>query len=90
MKYSRYSGIVRWSGGTTPLSRGQSADDNHPLVKERPDLWGDTPPGADLPAPESRAEPSPGLAPVERATRAPGERRTAVKKAAPKAEPAGE
>lgn len=66
MKYSLFSGVVRYSGGTAVLSRGMSADDNHPLVKERPDLFGDEAPGAHLRGPEPR---------VERATRAPGEKR---------------
>lgn len=78
MKYSKVSGAVRWSGGTTILGVGQSADDDHPLVKERPDLWGAEAPGASLTAPPR----------VERATRAPGEVRKvapgAAKKAAPK------
>ncbi|MFA5712528.1 hypothetical protein [Mycolicibacterium sp.] len=65
MKYSKVSGAVRWSGGTTILHRGQSADDDHPLVRERPDLWTGENPGADLRSRKRR--------PVERATRAPGE-----------------
>lgn len=66
MKYSTVTGAVRWSGGTTLLHRGQSADNDHPLVKERPDLWTDKAPGASLSTPRSTR-------PVERATRAPGE-----------------
>lgn len=68
MKYSVFAGVVRYSGGTVVLSRGMSAEDDNPLVKERPDLFTDEPPGAHLrgPAPGSR---------VERATRAPGEKR---------------
>lgn len=65
MKYSKVSGAVRWSGGTTILRAGQSADDDHPLVVERPDLWTSEGPGADL---RARRRPV-----VERATRAPGE-----------------
>jgi hypothetical protein len=68
MKYSKLAVVLRWSGGTTILRKGQSADDDHPLVKERPDLFTDVAPGASL------ATPRPA---VERATRAPGEVRTA-------------
>ena len=66
MKYSLFTGAVRWSGGTAILRKGQSADPDHPLVKERPKLWTDTPPGASLSAPQSPPV-------VERATKAPGE-----------------
>lgn len=82
MKYSKVNGAVRWSGGTTILGLGTTADDEHPLVLERPDLFGDEAPGAHLAAPRRfvpdvtpDAEP-----PIERATRAPGEKRAAVKK----------
>lgn len=78
MKYSKVSGIVRWSGGSTVLGMGTSIDDDHPLAAERPDLFGDEAPGADIRTP-GPARPK-GEAPVERATRAPGEKRTAVKK----------
>ena len=66
MKYARITGVVRWSGGTTILHEGMSADDDHPLVRERPDLFVDLAPGAALSVPRHR---------VERATRAPGELR---------------
>lgn len=66
MKYSKINGVVRWKGGTTLLRLGQSADPDHPLVKERPDLFSDVEPGASL----SALKPPPV---VERATRAPGE-----------------
>ncbi len=78
MKYAAISGIVRWSQGTTVLSAGvTTADDDHPLVVERPDLFTDTVPDAHLstpkpPADDSRADSG---AKVERATRAPGEKR---------------
>jgi len=68
MKYANRTGAVRWSGGTTLLRKGQSADDDHPLVRERPDLFDDNEPGASL---SSRR----GAPVVERATRAPGETR---------------
>lgn len=75
MKYANFSGMVTWSGGKMLLNAGQTtADDDHPLVKERPDLWTNTPPQAHLAGPArlaaERDEP-----PVERATRAPGEKR---------------
>lgn len=74
MKYSKAAHVVRWSGGTTVLGLGMSADDDHPLVLERPDLFGDDPPGAELKKPY--VPPANDDAPVERATRAPGEKRT--------------
>jgi len=72
MKYSKIAAVVRWSGGTTVLGVGTSADDDHPLVLERPDIFGDTPPLADLKT--SRVKPA--ERPVERGTHAPGEKRT--------------
>lgn len=81
MKYSKVAGLVRWSGGSTVLGIGTSADDDHPLVIERPDLFGDDAPGAHLRTPQRPPAPAADEAPVERATRAPGERRQAVKKA---------
>jgi hypothetical protein len=120
VKYAKVSGSLRWSGGTTILSAGiTTADDDHPLVVERPDLWTDQAPTASLagpgggkhvgpPAPDPRdariteleaalaerdaqlaklaeaenSEEEPAApeapaesAPIERATRAPGERR---------------
>lgn len=68
MRYARITGAVRWSGGTTILHKGMSADDDHPLVKERPDLFDDEAPGAELPSPRRGTSPV-----VERATRGPGE-----------------
>lgn len=72
MKYSKVSGVVHWSGGSLLLHEGLSADDDHPLVLERPDLWVDEMPAATLRThkPEHTGPPA-----VERATRAPGERR---------------
>jgi hypothetical protein len=67
VKYSKIAGAVRWSGGTTLLRKGQSADDDHPLVRERPSLFTDVAPGASL-STGRKAAPA-----VERATRAPGE-----------------
>lgn len=68
MKYSSFSGIVAWSGGEILLRQGQAADDDHPLVLERPDLFQGLAPVAELST--SNTPPQ-----VERATRAPGETR---------------
>lgn len=74
MKYAKVSGLVRWSGGSTLLSAGvTTADDNHPLAVERPDLFTDDAPAAHLSSPSPA--PASGEPPVERATRAPGEKR---------------
>ncbi|MEW2474615.1 hypothetical protein AB0875_12570 [Micromonospora gifhornensis] len=78
MKYARVSGLVRWSGGSTVLSAGvTTADDDYPLVVERPDLFTDETPAAHLATPRKAAPESPVTpeSPVERATRAPGEKR---------------
>lgn len=56
MKYSRIDGVVAWSGGTAVLKAGQSADDNHPLVVERPDLFTDDEPGSSLTSHPGRVE----------------------------------
>jgi len=74
MKYSLVTGNVAWSQGTTQLTRGKSADDDHPLVLERPDLFSDQVPDAEL---------SSGPV-IERATAAPGEKRTTPRKATTK------
>lgn len=68
MKYSSFSGVVAWSQGDILLSQGQAADDDHPLVLERPDLFQGLAPKADLSTSQTPA-------PIERATQAPGERR---------------
>ncbi|MGW3346790.1 hypothetical protein ACWDA3_26055 [Nonomuraea rubra] len=73
MKYSKVTGAVRWSGGTTLLERGMSAAEDHPLVVERPDLFTDEAPGARLADPAAPAAQGPPQ--VERATREPGETR---------------
>lgn len=75
MKYATVSAVVAWSGGKAVLAAGRTtADDDHPLVKERPDLWTDQEPDAQLAGP-ARLAAQRGEAPVERATRAPGEKR---------------
>ncbi|MFI2437410.1 hypothetical protein [Streptomyces sp. NPDC018693] len=92
MKYSKVTGNVRWSQGMTQLRAGMSADDHHPLVVERPDLFGDEPPTAELsaPAPQEPDEDDgqeqrdtgedPAKTPagpvIERATAEPGQKRT--------------
>lgn len=48
MKYAKAEGVVGWSGGTTVLRAGAPAEDDHPLVKERPDLFADEPTRAEL------------------------------------------
>lgn len=71
MKYSSFAGIVAWSQGEILLRHGQSIEEDHPLYKERPDLFQGLAPGADLTAQPQHGEPL-----VERATRAPGEVRS--------------
>lgn len=77
MKYAKVSGAVRWSGGTTIINEGMSADEDHPLVVERPDLFGDDAPPPVLTSQAGdrrRRDMAAGRGPrVERATRAPGE-----------------
>jgi hypothetical protein len=60
--YPTLNGMVAWSQGETYLSRTRGVATDHPLVKERPDLFVSEPP-------------RPAGARIERATRAPGERR---------------
>lgn len=69
MKYCKISGVTKWSGGVIVLREGMTADDDHPLVAERPDLWRDE----DVSAVDLPTVRQPGH--VERATAAPGERR---------------
>lgn len=65
MKYSKIGASLAWSGGTALLREGQSIEDDHPLVAERPELFSDVAPGASLTTPHNPT--------VERATAAPGE-----------------
>lgn len=58
-------GVGRGKGGVTHLRRGEAYDDANPLVRERPDLFTAQPPDGPV---------------VERATRAPGERRRTPRK----------
>jgi hypothetical protein len=74
MKYARVSAMVTWSGGKLLLSQGTTtADDDHPLVLERPDLWTDEAPPAHLAGPGRLAA---DRGDVERATAKPGDKRT--------------
>ena len=68
MKYSKIAGAVRWDGGMTILSKGQSIDEDHPLVEERPDLFTDEEPTASLPSGriETTRTGGPGTARTER------------------------
>lgn len=76
MKYAKISGVVAWSGGKTVLSAGiTTADDDHELVQERPDLWTDAGPEAHLAGPARR-----GAGRVETAAQAPGAKRTGGKR----------
>ncbi len=65
MRYSKIAGMLAWSGGTLLLREGMSIDDDHPIVKERPELFGDSDPGATI---QHAATPV-----IERGTAAPGE-----------------
>jgi hypothetical protein len=66
MKYCKVVGSIAWSGGTMVLNSGQRFDDDHRLVRERPELFDDQDPGADFPS-------APRVSSVERGTAAPGE-----------------
>lgn len=66
MKYSKVAGMVRWSEGNIRLSEGQSIDDDHALVTERPDLWTDVAPGASIQSRVQSTMQRPGEARVER------------------------
>ena len=48
MKYAKAAGAVRWSEGWITLRRGQSIENDHPLAIERPDLFDDVEPGAEI------------------------------------------
>ncbi len=69
MKHSTFTGVVAWSGGSMVLRNDQRFSDDHPLVRERPDLFSDGDTNADVvEAPKPASVPT-----VERATAAPGE-----------------
>lgn len=73
MKFVKAAGVVTWSGGMIPLRQNQSIADDHPLVAERPDLFTDEDPGADIitPARVQSAMQGPGAVRMERAPSAP-------------------
>ena len=50
-KVVKNSAVVAWSGGTTVLRAGQSIDDDHPLLAERPELFHDGENQSDLRSP---------------------------------------
>ncbi len=66
MKFARDTLIVAYSGGKVVLVSGESIDDEHPLVLERPELFAD-----ELPEAKHRV----AVRAVETATRGPGEAR---------------
>ncbi len=73
--HSTFEGVVKWEGGRQALRKGQTIADDHPLLAARPDLFElrDASPEIKTPGqviPDLNAE-----LPVERGTRAPGERR---------------
>lgn len=73
MKYARIDGVVRWTGGVTVLNKGvTTADADHPLVLERPDLFTDDVPVPHLRGPAAAAE---ATGRVENATARPGTKR---------------
>lgn len=77
MKYSKIAAVVRYSGGTIALGEGMSIEEDHPLYIERPDIFGDEPPGADIKTPAIlKKKRLTEDADVEKGTRAPGEKRT--------------
>lgn len=63
MRYCAAEGVIAWSGGTTVLRPGTRYEDNHPLVRERPELFRDSDPENDVRTVSS----------IEQATSAPGE-----------------
>lgn len=50
MKSSRITAVISYSGGQITLREGQTLDDNHPIVAERPELFDD------IEASQARAE----------------------------------
>jgi hypothetical protein len=68
MYFSKIAGTVTWSQGTTVLRRDQTIEEDHPLRVERPDLFTDEDPGAEIRG---------GAAPrVQTTMQRPGETRT--------------
>lgn len=76
MHHARFSGTVKWSGGRIFVREGQTIDPDHPLLAEHPEYFEERDVQPDIkhgPAPAATDEP-----PIERGTRAPGERRGRV------------
>lgn len=71
--HSKFEGVVKWDGGRQVLRKGQTIAENHPLLAARPDLFElrDASPELKTPSLAGKGEEPP----VERGTRAPGERR---------------
>lgn len=70
--YAKTDCVVVWSGGQSPLSRGDVWDARAPLVLERPDLFSTEP---TLVRGRRQAPPVAVEPPVEEATARPGSRR---------------
>lgn len=70
--YAKTDCVVVWSGGQSPLSRGDVWDARAPLVLERPDLFSTEP---TLVRGRRQAPPVAVESPVEEATARPGSRR---------------
>lgn len=85
MQYANLSGSVRWSGGTIVLRKGQSIDDAHPLLAERPDLFDDQEPGAEIGGRVQTNMQRPGENRMER-----GPARPVIQQAPPRVTPDGE
>lgn len=80
--YARMDGMVCWSQGQTPLSKGDVWDAMAPLVLERPDLFSTEPTRIRGQVYRSPAEQAPAeQAPAEDATAAPGAKRSTRRKA---------
>ena len=75
MHHARFSGTVKWSGGRIFVREGQTIDPDHPLVAEHPEYFEEREIEPDI----KYGSPAPiGEPPIERGTRAPGERRGRV------------
>ena len=74
MRYSKITGVVAYSGGQATLREGQAIDDDHPLAKERADLFRDGEETSTLVSPtrvETTMQEGPGGQRVTRPTRVP-------------------
>jgi len=72
--YAKTDCVVVWSGGQSPISKGDVWDSEADLVRERPDLFSTEP--TRVRGQKARPE----TPPVERATAAPGEKRATRRK----------